>query len=134
MNALLPMLPLAQGDVKSLTDKLMEATPQLAILFSCLVGGVMVGCVIVYIVRKRSLAANTTADGQPVTLSEVRRMHRDGEIDDDEMQRLKKIVTDRLRPDAEAIPIEEAPETAETTEEEEKEEEEEAEPPTEKEA
>ena len=107
---------LAQTSLKSVTDKLLEAAPRLAILFGLLIGAVMLGCIVVYFIRKRSLDESTTHGALSLTLSEVRRMRREGRIDDDEMQRLKKIVTTQVRGELEPTPVEETPEETEDTE------------------
>jgi len=77
--------------------KLREVAPVLLLLFGILVAAVIAGCIVVFVIRRRSLRDDTTATDIPLSLSEVRDMHARGEIDDDEMQRLKDIITTQAR-------------------------------------
>ncbi|HUU42418.1 MAG TPA: hypothetical protein VMX57_01475 [Planctomycetota bacterium] len=88
---------LAQTGERTGEQKLREAAPALLILFGVLVAAVIIGCIVTYFIRSRALRSETTGTGVPLTLSEIRRMHREGEIDDLECQRLKDIVKQQVR-------------------------------------
>ena len=87
---------LAQTNARTTEEKLREAAPMLLLLFGILVGAVIVACIVIFIVRNRSLKSDAAKADIPLSLAEIRRMHRNGEIDDDEMQRLKTIVTGQV--------------------------------------
>ncbi len=76
-----------------------QATTWLIVLIVVILAAFMVAGIVVYIVRSRVLKARTTSDGLPLTLADVRRMRERGEIDDEEMARLKGIVTGRAKKD-----------------------------------
>jgi len=90
---------LAQAAAEPGRRDLGTATWSLAILLVVVLAAFMIAGIVIYIVRSRTMKADATQGNIPLTLSEIRRMHRDGEIDDDEMQRLKGIVTAQTRKD-----------------------------------
>ena len=91
------LLMLAQRQEDLAAEKQRDAVWTLLVLFAALLAAVIIAGIVVYIIRSRSLDSDTSKSGVPLTLADVRRMHGSGEIDDDEMTRLKKIVTDRTR-------------------------------------
>ncbi len=74
-----------------------QATTWLVALIVIILAAFAVAGIVVYIVRSRVLKAQTTPSGLPLTLADVRRMRERGEIDDEEMARLKGIVTGRAK-------------------------------------
>lgn len=87
------LLPLAQGRRPGVG----EAAWSLAWLLIVVLGAFVIAGIIIYVVRARTLKTDTTHTNVPLTLAEVRRMHHDGEIDDEEMERLRGIVTAQTR-------------------------------------
>jgi hypothetical protein len=92
-------LSLAQGVVESPGQDAGQAAWPLVVLFIVVIAIFMVAGVVIYIVRSRAVKEETTQADIPLTLSEIRRMRRDGEIDDGEMERLKGIVLAQTRRD-----------------------------------
>jgi len=72
-----------------------EATWWLVVLFVIVLLAFAVAGVAIYIFRSRAFKNEATQADIPLTLADVRRLHRSGEIDDNEMERLKKVVTDQ---------------------------------------
>jgi len=77
--------------------------PLALLLFIVLVLFIIAG-IVIYVVRSRAVKDDDASSDIPLTLSEIRRMRRDGEIDDDEMARLKGIVTAQTRGNLEKPP------------------------------
>ena len=94
---ILILLPLAQTVAEPPKSTVEQATWWLGgILVVALVLFVIAG-IVIYVIRNRALRSESTSADIPLTLAEVRRMHESGEIDDDEMQKLKEIVTSQAR-------------------------------------
>ncbi len=74
-----------------------EATAWMFALLAGVLLAFVVAGIVIYIVRSRALREETTADDVPLSLADVRRMHESGEIDEEEMGRLKGIVTAQAR-------------------------------------
>lgn len=51
--------------------------------------------VVVYYYRRRLLSESASQQDAPLSLSDVRALHHTGQIDDAEMERLKKLVVDK---------------------------------------
>jgi hypothetical protein len=86
-------LSLAQTATRPDKRQLDQATWSLVVLFVVVLAAFMIAGLVIYVVRSRALKSDTTGSRVPLTLAELRRMHRSGEIDDEEMERLKDIVT-----------------------------------------
>ena len=65
----------------------------------------MIAGAIIYVIRSRAMRDDTTRTDVPLTLADLRRMHRDGEVDDEEMETLKKVVTEQTRKGLDAGPV-----------------------------
>jgi hypothetical protein len=90
---------LAQTSTEPSRQALDKSVWPLAVLFIVVIALFMIAAVVIYIIRSRAVKEETTRADIPLTLSEIRRMRRDGEIDDDEMVRLKGIVTAQTKGD-----------------------------------
>ena len=89
--------PLVQAAGGRPERSLREATWWLVgLLLTVLVAFVIAG-VIIFIVRDRTMRNEAGRTKVPLTLADLRRMHRDGEIDDEEMETLKKVITEQTR-------------------------------------
>ena len=86
---------LAQAVKTSQKQSVGEATWWLAALLVIVLLAFAAAGIGIYIFRNRTFRNESTESDIPLTLADVRRLHRSGEIDDDEMERLKKIVTDQ---------------------------------------
>jgi len=84
---------LAQAATRPEERPLDQATWSLVALFVAMLVVFMIAGLVIYIIRSRAMRSDATASRIPLTLSELRRMHKAGEIDDDELERLKGIVT-----------------------------------------
>jgi hypothetical protein len=66
---------------------------QLVLLFGVLVTAVIITGIIVFVVRKRALANDAADQEMPtLTMAQVRELHRNGEIDDAQYERLRNAV------------------------------------------
>jgi uncharacterized membrane protein len=90
---------LAQQSRPASRRDLSEATSWLVMLMAVVLLAFIVAGIVIYIVRKRALKADTDGANIPLTLADVRRMRAGGEIDDAEMSRLKEIVLAQTRKD-----------------------------------
>ena len=72
-----------------------DATWWLATLLVIVLLAFAAAGIAIYVFRTRAFKNEATESDIPLTLADVRRLHQSGEIDDDEMERLKKIVTDQ---------------------------------------
>lgn len=93
----LSLLPLAQTVTGSRKPGIDQATWWLAGLLILALALFIAAGIVIYVIRSRAFRSEATASDIPLTLAEVRRMHQSGEIDDDEMRRLKKIVTGQAK-------------------------------------
>ncbi|HUW57351.1 MAG TPA: hypothetical protein VMZ92_12010 [Planctomycetota bacterium] len=86
--------------------RLDTATWWLAGLFIGMLVLFVIAGAIIYVIRSRAIRAESTRTDVPLTLADLRRMHRDGEVDDDEMETLKKVITEQTRKGLDAGPVE----------------------------
>lgn len=98
---ILVLLPLAQAGTRTRDGGLREAAWWVAGLLVAVLVAFVIAAIIIFVVRSRAIHAETTGSRIPLTLAELRRMHRNGEIDDEEMKTLKKLVTDQAKRDIE---------------------------------
>ena len=92
-------LSLAQAAARSSGPDPGDTVWRLALLLFVVIALFTVAGVVIYIIRTRADREESTRSDVPRTLAEIRRMRRGGEIDDDEMERLKGIVTAQTRRD-----------------------------------
>ena len=92
-------LSLAQAVARSSGPDPGDTVWRLALLLFVVIALFTVAGVVIYIVRSRAAREESTRSDVPLTLAEIRRMRRGGEIDDNEMERLKGIVTAQARRD-----------------------------------
>jgi hypothetical protein len=67
------------------------------VLMGVLILAFAVAGIVIYIVRSRALKADAAGNEVPLTLHDLREMHKRGEIDDDELSRLRTIVLEQAR-------------------------------------
>ena len=97
----LTLWPLAQVAVKTGDDRLREMVWWVAGLLMTVLAAFVIAGIIIFVIRNRAIRTELGETKVPLTLAELRRMHASGEIDDEEMQTLKKVVTDQTRKDLE---------------------------------
>ncbi|KPL03200.1 MAG: hypothetical protein AMK75_01760 [Planctomycetes bacterium SM23_65] len=98
---LLTLWPLAQVAAKTHDERLRETIWWVAGLLMTVLAAFVIAAIIVFVIRKRAMHTEVGETKVPLTLAELRRMHASGEIDDEEMETLKKVVTDQTRKDLE---------------------------------
>lgn len=101
----LPPVVLAEGNPVGKPGDITVAI----VLMGVLILAFAVAGVAIYIVRSRALKADATGNEVPLTLHDLREMHGRGEIDDNELSRLKTIVTEQARKERPKPPSEGAP-------------------------
>ena len=88
-----------------------RATVLLVVLTAVVILAFVVAAIVIYVVRSRTLRTDATAGDVPLTLHDLRGMRERGEIDDDEMARLRTIVLAQAKKDRVRPPDEDAPST-----------------------
>ena len=89
------LTPLAAGGTRK--APLDKATRWLMGLFIGVLVIFVIAGAIIYVIRNRAMRAESTQTDIPLTLAELRRMHANGEVDDEEMEALKKVITEQTR-------------------------------------
>lgn len=97
-------LPLAQVAKKATEQDMESATRTLLLWFVVVVVVLLFAGIALYVFRSRALRDKTRGAAWPLTLAQVREMHERGEIDDDEMRKLKEVVTTRAQRALEKTP------------------------------
>jgi uncharacterized membrane protein len=93
MSELLPaMIVLAQGADKLTERQMGEASRWMMSLLGIVLFAFVAAGIVIYIVRSRALKEDAVRTDVPLTLAELKRMRARGQIDDDEMAKLKEIV------------------------------------------
>ena len=81
-----------------------EATRTLILLLGIIIVLFGIVMVVVIVYRSRVLKEETTPRGEGLTLSEIRWMRSTGDIDEEEFNRLKQIVTSQVMHEMDATP------------------------------
>ena len=105
------LLVLAQSTPPPKPEDVTRATVLLIVLTSIVIAAFIVAAIVIYVVRSRTLKDDMTRTDIPLTLNDVRLMRRRGEIDDNEMERLRTIVLAQTRRDRPKPPTEGTPTT-----------------------